>query len=164
HFPIRHFPFRHLTPHPIELAQISSERPSIAYGLWKSCRLTSDGTQCGPLGCSGVLIVSGLCSRILAGRAFMTLACILSGITTICLFICAFTDIGKNRILLLITKALAFGCLIMGIIGVGVGGSIIQILSVGNVKYSLGAASTLGVVAIIINLVGAVASVFIKQS
>ncbi|CAF3595869.1 unnamed protein product [Adineta steineri] len=146
-------------------AQISSGGYSVlTYGLWKKCDQGPDGSECELLKCPMKDDDSSVCSRILAGRAFMTLACILSGITTISLFICAFTDVGKNRILLLITKASAFVCLIMGIIGVGVGGSIIQILSEGSVKFSLGAASTLGIIAIIINLVGAIVSLFIKQS
>ncbi|CAF1415039.1 unnamed protein product, partial [Adineta steineri] len=137
-------------------AQISGIGSYHSYGLWRECLPGPNVIICGPLRCPGGIYGPDFCGRIFAGRAFMTLACILSGITTISLFICAFTDVGKNRILLLITKASAFVCLIMGIIGVGVGGSIIQILSEGSVKFSLGAASTLGIIAIIINLVGAI--------
>ncbi|CAF3595854.1 unnamed protein product [Adineta steineri] len=145
--------------------QISFGGFSSSYGLWKSCRSTPVETECFSIKCPIKDDESGLCGRILAGRAFMTLACILSGITTISLLLCAFTDVGKNRILLLITKALAFGCLIMGIIGVAVGGSSLQkVPNEGDFKYKLGTAAIIGIITIIINLVGAVASVFIKQS
>ncbi|CAF1432791.1 unnamed protein product, partial [Adineta steineri] len=80
------------------------------------------------------------------------------------LFICAVIDEKISRILSLAAKVLAFVCVIMGIIGVGTGGSTLKTLSVGDFKFSFGAASILGIVAIIINLVGAITSVFIKQS
>ncbi|CAF1442166.1 unnamed protein product [Adineta steineri] len=145
-------------------AQISVGDNPISIGLWRQCESELNVITCGSLGCPSENDIPGFCGRILASRAFMTLTCILSGFTTISLFICAFTDVGKNRILLLITKALAFVCLIMGIIGVGVGGSIIEILGKVSGKPSLSAASTLGIIAIIINLVGAIVSLFIKQS
>ncbi|CAF3992774.1 unnamed protein product [Adineta steineri] len=144
--------------------QITTGSYTSTYGLWKICASSLSVTECVPVKCSTAIGDSSFCSRILAGRAFMTLACILSGITSICLFICAFIDEKTSRILLLIAKALAFICLIMGIISVAAGGSTIQTLSQDGVKCNLSAASILGIIAIIINLVGVIASFFIKQS
>ncbi|CAF1415076.1 unnamed protein product [Adineta steineri] len=143
--------------------RLTVEGETAAYGLWQICGSGPGVKECVSIKCPAAAGDSSFCSKILAGRAFITLACILSGIAAICLLLCAFTDVGKNRILLLITKALAFVCLIMGIIGVATGASTIQTMGEGIVKFKLGVASIIGIITIIINLVGAVASVFIKQ-
>ncbi|CAF4226642.1 unnamed protein product [Adineta steineri] len=144
--------------------QLTVEGETAAYGLWKICGSGPGVKECVSIKCSAATGDSSFCSKILAGRAFMTLACIFSGITTICLFICAFIDGKISRILSLAAKVLAFVCLMMGIISVGTGGSTLKTLSVGDFKFSFGAAFIIGIVAIIINLVGAITSIFIKQS
>jgi hypothetical protein len=101
-----------------------------------------------------------VCSKILAARAFMTLACIISGITAICSFASAVTNDNTNRILLLATKGLVFVCLVMGIIGVAVGSD--ASVNFGGGELKLGAAAIVGIVAIIINFGGAIAAVFNK--
>ncbi|CAF1502116.1 unnamed protein product [Adineta steineri] len=144
--------------------QLTVEGETGAYGLWKICGSGPGVKECISIKCPAATGDSSFCSKILAGRAFITLACILSGITTIFLFICAVIDEKISRILSLAAKVLAFVCVIMGIIGVGTGGSTLKTLSVGDFKFSFGAAFIIGIVAIIINLVGAITSIFIKQS
>ncbi|UJR15553.1 hypothetical protein I4U23_002492 [Adineta vaga] len=141
----------------------SNESVSRKIGLWQFCFSIYDDSNCDSVECSSNNGNAGLCSRIVAGRAFMTLACILSGICTICLFICAVLGENVHRLVLVGSEILAFVCVILGIIGVGVGGSISTLLSGNGIQYSFGAAAIIGVIAIIINLAGAILTLFIKQ-
>lgn len=89
----------------------------------------------------------------------MTLACIISAIVTLGLLVTARTSEITNQTLLTITKGLAFACLIMGIIGVAVG---INAITGGGSGLSMGAGAILGILAIIINLGGAIVAVLVK--
>ncbi|CAF1482384.1 unnamed protein product [Adineta steineri] len=145
-------------------SQITIGSYTYAYGLWQYCTTYSGSSTCANINCPSATGDNDYCSRILASRAFMTIACILSGITTICLFICECIDKKISRILSLAAKVLAFVCVIMGIVGVGTGGSAIRLLSQNTNQLNFSTGFALGVVAIVINLVGAIVSLFIKQS
>ncbi|CAF1187018.1 unnamed protein product [Adineta steineri] len=132
------------------------------YGLWQACRTYSTTSSCGNINCPASSNDNGYCGRLMAGRAFMTLACIFSGIAAICLLVCAFADEKISRILTIAGKVLAFVCVIMGIIGVATGGSAQQVLWQGYNQLNLTAGFGLGIVAFIINLVGAIVSLFVK--
>jgi len=132
-------------------------------GLWQSCETSPDTKSCVSVKCpSEVSGSTSVCSKILAARAFMTLACIISGIAAICSFACAVTKDSTNRILLLGTKGLVFLCLVMGIIGVAVGINATLNSGLDEIGFKLGAAAIVGIVAIIINFGGAIAALFIK--
>jgi len=132
-------------------------------GLWQGCVTTPDEKSCESIPCpSEQSGAASLCSKILAARAFMTLACIISGITAVCSFACAVTKDNTNRILLLATKGLVFVCLVTGIIGVAVGSNASLNYGGGEGEFKLGAAAIVGIVAIIINFGGAIAALFIK--
>ncbi|CAF1482332.1 unnamed protein product [Adineta steineri] len=135
-----------------------------SYGLWQYCSTVSGSTTCANINCPSATDDNGYCNRLMASRAFMTIACILSGIAAICLLICAFIDEKISRILLLAAKVLAFVCVIMGIIGVATGGSAIQVYFQNTNQLNFSTGFALGIVAIVINLVGAIVSLFIKQS
>jgi hypothetical protein len=138
----------------------------ITYGLWQSCESylgvkTCDNVQCPSDNYDND---SGFCSKILASRAFVTLACIMSGIAAICLFSFAVTRENTNGILLLATKGLVFACVIAGIIGVAIGANATLSLSDDiGASLNLGAAAAIGIVAIIINFFGGIAAIFIKK-
>jgi hypothetical protein len=101
------------------------------------------------------------CSKILAARAFVTLACITSAISALCLLISVGMIDNKRQILIYVGKGLAFACLIMGIIGIAVGISVTTETGT-EAKLDWGAASIIGIVLIFINLAGAILSVFIR--
>ncbi len=133
------------------------------FGLWQLCSTTPDTKSCDSIKCpSEVSGDASFCSKILAARAFMTLACIISGITAIWSFACAVTKDNINRILILGTKGLVFVCLVMGIIGVAVGSNASLNFGGGELELKLGAAAIVGIIAIIINFGGAIAALFIK--
>jgi hypothetical protein len=87
----------------------------------------------------------------------------MSGIAAICLYSFAVTRDNTNGILLLAIKGLVFVCLIAGIIGVAVGANATQSLGQGGVNLNLGAAAIIGIVAIIVNLGGGIAALFIQK-
>ena len=143
-------------------SKISDKSNASKVGLWKGCLSIAGITACYDIECTTADDNRSLCSKALAGRAFMTLACILSGICAICLFVYAVVSDKVPKIMLIASKVLAFITLIMGIIGVGVGGSITQTLNEAGAGYSLGASAIVGIIAVIINLGGAIASLFIQ--
>ncbi|CAF1069151.1 unnamed protein product [Adineta steineri] len=132
------------------------------YGLWQACRTYSTTSTCANINCPASGNDNGYCGRLMAGRAFMTLACIFSGIAAICLLVCAFADEKISRILTIAGKVLAIVCVIMGIIGVATGGSAQQVLWQGTNQLNFTAGFGLGIVAIIINIVGFIVSLFVK--
>ncbi|CAF1347674.1 unnamed protein product [Adineta steineri] len=143
-------------------SQVTYGGATITFGIWTYCITYSGSSTCNAINCPAATDDNGVCSRLMASRAFMTLVCILSGITAICLIICAFIDEKISRILLLVGKVLAFVCLIMGIIGVATGGSAQQVLWQGTNQLNFTAGFGLGIVAIIINIVGFIVSLFVK--
>ena len=130
-------------------------------GLWRLCLALGGGKACGDFSCTGDGVDQNTCSRIIAARAFVTLACILSGISVLCLIASAVISGDANRIAVLAAKGLVFACLIMGIIGVAVGISGTIAFRTG-IKFDIGAAAIIGIIAIIINLVGAIVTLLIK--
>ncbi|CAF0871796.1 unnamed protein product [Adineta ricciae] len=132
------------------------------FGLWQACLSIIGVTVCSDIKCPEADGNTSFCRKVLTGRAFMTLACILSGICAICLIVYAAVSDKVPNIVLIASKVLAFITLIMGIIGVGVGGSISQTLNETFGRYSLGASAIVGIIAVIINLGGAIASLFIQ--
>ncbi|UJR15554.1 hypothetical protein I4U23_002493 [Adineta vaga] len=146
-----------------EWTKISIEDGTERSGLWRACTTYPYRSECHALACPAHRDDAGFCKRIIAGRAFMTLACIISGVITICFLISAAISDRYNRLLLVPAKILGFVCLIMGIIGVGVGGSISQLLRQSGNEFTFGVGAIVGVVAIIINFFGAIIVLFAKE-
>lgn len=121
-------------------------------GLWRVCGQTNFGFYaCGEYICNqlgGGLTRS--CDKIQAARAFVTIACILSGIAALCLLAQLVDSIGDNRLIGLISKFLPLTSLIAGVIGFAVGVAFI----LGDFKLTFGAAAILAVVALVTNLIG----------
>jgi hypothetical protein len=131
-------------------------------GLWQDCYSNLDGKNCKALPCPTEKDESGFCSKILAARVFITLTCIVSAISALCLFLCTMIKDNTNRILLLAIKGLVFVSLSTGIIGVTRGINGTTTVNPSEVKLDLGAAAIIGIVAIVINFAGAIVSLFIK--
>ncbi|CAF1529840.1 unnamed protein product [Rotaria sp. Silwood1] len=143
------------------LGKASSESEEFTIGLWRLCISDSDIKTCFDLECSLTSEESSTCRKIIAARAFVTLACILSGISIICLIIYTMKRDSTFAMLLLVTKGLVVACLIMGIIGVAVG--IDATVNIGGlIKLDLGAAAAIGIVAIILNFIGTIITLLIK--
>jgi hypothetical protein len=130
--------------------------------MWKLCGSTAYEKVCADYTCISRNDNSGTCSKLSAAKAFVTLACILSGISALCLFACIVTTDNIHRMLLLAAKGLVFASLITGIIGVAVGISATTDLANTLFKSSLGAAAIIGIVALIINLSGAIVALLVK--
>ena len=119
-----------------------------------------DQQQCNSFDCTGSGTDSS-CSKILAGRAFMTLACIISAISVVCFILTIIMGDNIRSIILMGGKGLAFVCFACGIIGVAVGISGTTNNLVGK-GVELGAGSIIGIIALIINLIGAIGSIMVK--
>jgi hypothetical protein len=122
-------------------------------GLWRACILTEIGLICGNLDClSAPGSGTTLCSKLLAARAFVTLACIFSIVSAICLLARLLEKIGSSRPVALLSKGLPVLALLVGIIGIPIG--ITTVLD--GPKLEMGAGSIVAIVALGINLIGAV--------
>ncbi|UJR32666.1 hypothetical protein I4U23_020126 [Adineta vaga] len=117
------------------------------------------GRVCGNISCPSKTDKTNLCAKILAARAFITLTCIISAICAAFLLY-KFASKVTNEKILLIIKVLAFLCLVMSIIGVSV--SIPATTLEGSSSHSFGLASIIAIIGLIINLVGAVITLFIQ--
>ena len=133
-----------------------AEGSDFTIGLWQYCGPVSlgSGTICIGLPCTSSE-APDQCKRIVAGRAFMTIACILSPIAAILLILLIVGIKMNNRMVLISIKALPTLCLVMGILGVALGGSGTIVVFAASVK--LGPAAIIGFIAVILNLVGAIA-------
>jgi hypothetical protein len=87
----------------------------------------------------------------MAARAFLTIACILAGISTLLLLLCIFKPEEVSLILVRVNKWLPLGSFLTALIGVSVG-----IAFVAYEGDSPSSAAILGIFAVIINLAGAV--------
>ncbi len=128
-------------------------------GLWQKCRSDSeDGRICTAAVC-GIHedFFTDDCGSVMAARAFITLVCIISAISTVCLIVYARQGENTDRRLLVAVRILLFVCFIMGIIGVAIGINV----TTGGVTGLIGTAGIMGILAIITNFGGAVASVLI---
>ena len=122
-------------------------------GLWKSCASVFGQTVCGDYTCSSD---NSSCGKILAARAFVTIACIFSILSAIFLFVSLVTSDKLRSILLLAGKFFAWVCLIAGIIGVAIGVDTLTRYESERVPW--GAGSIIGVIAVVVNAAGAVIS------
>jgi len=121
-----------------------------------------DDSICEDLLCPSENFTSSFCSKTLAARVFLTLSCILSGISgTLSIIYCAISGDKIHRRLLLTEKGLAFASLIMGIIGVALGISAAMTVEI-NTKLRLGDAAIIGIAAVGINLIGAITTALVK--
>jgi hypothetical protein len=137
-----------------ELADIKSM--TIAYGLWQYCGSVNSMSAC--VSMDSVVLPSNINAQMLAARAFITIACILSGIATVCVVVCGFVKEDSSGILVRLAKVLPFATLVGGIIGVAVG----IVYAIPSSVLRIGVASILGIIALVFNLIGAIVVLFIK--
>ena len=127
-------------------------------GLWRACVSTEDETTCRklPKTCSQELPENlPACNKMMVSRAFVTIACIISALSALCLFACAMIEQLRDRIVIMISKVLPIVSFIAGVIGVAVGiAFIILSISIGLLRYLK--QQSLGITAVAINAIGAI--------
>ncbi|CAF3822054.1 unnamed protein product [Rotaria magnacalcarata] len=147
----------------ITKGEIGNEFGQSTTGLWKSCTSTRSGKTCLKVSC--MLKKSNetsFCSKIQAARIFITLACILSGISTICFVIRVLLSEKITGILILAPKALAIPCLLIGCIGVPIGINTC-INTIYGMEFNLGNAAIIGIIAVFMNFFGIIAISLIRR-
>lgn len=129
-------------------------------GLWKGCGTVYDTLACGNLVCLSTSLggSDSQCAKMLTARTFVTIACIMSILSVIFLFARLVESADSNRIVILISKSLPLITLIAGIIGVAVGIAFVTYKD----ALKINAAAILGIVALVINLVGAILAAIIR--
>lgn len=134
----------------------------IKVGLWKYCIIDPNlGSQCSAIAYpNSGFDPEGFYIKTRVAQAFITLACIMSGLSVISVLSTVEIDNHKRKILL-IGRILAVISLITGIIGVAVGMNIITDTPL-ETHLGWGASVIIGIVAIIINFCGAITSFLIK--
>lgn len=120
-------------------------------GLWKGCRYIDGIRVCADLICKASPGVNvSPCVKMETGRAFMTIACIVSFMAAMLLFARVVPQLGANRLIAYTSKGLPVIALIAGAIGYGVGLSFI----LDDLGATFGIAGILGAVALGLNLFG----------
>jgi hypothetical protein len=138
------------------LESVVEDVPTIEItGLWRACLSTEDETTCRelPKTCSQELPENlPACNKMMVARAFVTIACIISGLSALCLFARAMIESASRRIIIMISKVLPIVSFIAGVIGVAFG--IAYILSTNGAKIL--EAAILGITAVAINTIGSI--------
>ena len=122
-------------------------------GLWRACVSMESETTCGelPKTCSDALPEAlPVCSKMLVARAFLTIACIISGLSVLFLFARAMMESTARKIIIMISKILPVVSFIAGIIGVAVGINYILSSNGGKIRE----AAILGITAVAFNAIG----------
>ena len=136
-------------------------------GLWRSCVSVPDNKVCvngpDPSICS---LITGetadVCHKMIAARAFITIACIISGISAVCFFARTLETINQNKMVIMTSMGLAIGSFVAGVIGLALGITATTATGSLPVKVSINAAAILAIIAVVINLIGAVLAVLTR--
>ncbi|CAF4235834.1 unnamed protein product, partial [Rotaria magnacalcarata] len=120
-----------------------SDEIQVTIGLWRSCFSMLQSTKCLNIPSSCTLPngeSSSLCQKMMAARAFVTVACIISGASAICLF----------------------AYILQSVIGITLG--IVSTTDNGGlpIKISVSVGAILAILAVAINLIGAVLSLLVR--
>ncbi|CAF2064200.1 unnamed protein product, partial [Rotaria magnacalcarata] len=142
-----------------------SDEIQVTIGLWRSCFSMLQSTKCLNIPSSCTLPngeSSSLCQKMMAARAFVTVACIISGASAICLFAYILQSINKYQKVIIISKILTFSSLLAGVIGITLG--IVSTTDNGGlpIKISVSVGAILAILAVAINLIGAVLSLLVR--
>ena len=135
---------------------------SVNQGLWRGCSTVPGAAFCLDTvsSCPSELPPSlvAICHKMIAAKAFMTLACLLSAFSALCIFSNLTNNTNSNSMMIMICRLLPVLCFVCGIIGVGLG--IAYITDQELLKIST--AAILGIAAVVLNLIGAVLTVLIR--
>ncbi|CAF3332150.1 unnamed protein product [Rotaria socialis] len=141
------------------VSESQSEKATI--GLWRACISINGPTQCGYI-ISDCKLYRGQaiqrCHKMMAARVFVTIACILSALSAVCIFTYIIIKTDANQIIFMISKVLPILSFIAGAIGLAVG--IAFITPSDSIKLS--SATFVDIVAVAINVIGAILTVLIR--
>ncbi|CAF1540119.1 unnamed protein product [Adineta ricciae] len=144
----------------------NAESRKTSNGLWRSCSTSDAGIQICLDPSSLCPLAEGeaasSCHKMAAAKTFITLACIFSAISALCLVACIIESINKNTIVVTLIKVLPILSLVVGIIGLAVGISYATYIGSLPAEVSLGAASILAIIAVVINLIAAISALLIR--
>ncbi|CAF1661271.1 unnamed protein product [Adineta ricciae] len=152
-----------LEPKHLPKAQFGLAESSI--GLWRVCLTVVEVQICyGDVSsCESIKgELASACHKMLAARSFVTLACIFSAISGICLFACLLESINKNTNVITMIKIIPIICFIIGIIGLALGISYTTVTGPEIISMSLGAGAILAIIAVILNLIGVILALTIR--
>ncbi len=93
---------------------------------------------------------------MMVSRAFVTIACIISALSALCLFVCGVIRKDSDQVLIIISKILLIVSFIAGLIGVAVG---VAFVTNSPFEYGLAASAIIGIIAVIINAITAVVAI-----
>ena len=146
-------------------SRTGDEENEIRYGLWESCNVSYNDEYkiCQHFQCpDDENDVNEVCGKILAARAFVTLACIISGLSVIFLCFSAATDGKRRAILLIIGQLQAFLSLVMSIIGVAIG--VIGTMDIDpNFEFKWGGSPVIAIIGVVVNFLGAIGSLLVRS-
>jgi len=94
---------------------------------------------------------------MMAARLFMSICSILSSLPLVSISLILVVEENLKKTMSILAKALAFGSLIAGTIGI-VGGMALAIKIVGSKVGNISVSSILGIIAIVFNLAGVIQS------
>ncbi|CAF3872088.1 unnamed protein product [Adineta steineri] len=124
------------------------------FGLWRACEKNEYVSRC-------VNLPLSVDDKTMATRAFITICCILAPLSAISILSIMFVNENLKKHMALLAEVLAIASFISGIIGVGLGISIV----VDTIKISnatMGVSCILAIIALALNLAGAVITFLIK--
>jgi hypothetical protein len=96
---------------------------------------------------------------MMVARAFVTIACILSALSALCLFACIITRTDLNRIMSIISNILPIVSFVAGLIGLSFG---IAFIMTFPVDFQMDVATILGITAVGINAIGAFVALMVR--
>lgn len=129
-------------------------------GLWKYC--TSDAFL---HTCQDIPILNdntGIFTKIQTARAFVTLACILSGISMLSLIASAFMGDQVHKRFLWIIKGLCSASIVVGIVSVAIAAASLKHNALSS-QISIEYATILAITAVIMNVIGTIVAIFIRK-
>ncbi|CAF4209086.1 unnamed protein product [Adineta steineri] len=132
----------------------SVESDTVTVGLWKLCVKHEDISKCDSL-------PSSVDGKIMATRAFITICCILAPLSVILILSIMFVNENIKKHMALLAKVLVIASVFSGIIGVGVGISmVVDAYKMADAR--MGLSCILAIAAVAVNLASAFMTGLIK--
>ncbi len=135
--------------------------------MWRLCKWDSDAPDSYKWACedgAGGILQSY--TKMVAARLFITMASILSTLSILSIISILLVDANSKQRMALTTKFLSIGSLVVGIISLGLGINYVITLIDGETdpteKVQIYTASILAILAVVFNLIGAIATLMIK--
>jgi len=136
--------------------KVTFESATVTAGLWKLCSMDNNTFGCMDFPQEK----SSANDKMMTARAFITISCILSSLSALSIILHGLFHEDSKRKISILAIVLSIGSLFGGIIGVAVGISFIKSDVIGE-GFTFGLSSILGIVAIVLNFIGVIITLFI---